>query len=136
MIRKMQGHHRIVESEEGRYLARKLRDPNIGTLFNLLYGSKMIVRWVKKDSFVFTEVGVIPPNSSGSDSQREMHRILTINSPGAIRVQKEVVEKCRKDDRDGTFDAQEEADRHIEIVEYLRKKAHVAYQDHPLWSTL
>lgn len=132
----MQRHHRIIESDEGRYLRRVLNDPNIATLLHLIHGSIMIIRWVKKDAFVFAEVGTIPANYNNKARHQEMNRIINMNSPASLRVVKEIIEKARRADRDHLSEAQEQADKHLEFKEFLRKRAHVSVQDHPMWSVL
>lgn len=136
MYRQMQSHHRERETDVTRYLRRKLRDPHIGSIFNLKHGSLMLIKWINKRHRLFQEVGVIERNATPRDVADTVKRVMTMESPHARRLIRETVSSMRAADLEENADAQEQADRHLAAREYLRRKALIHYRDHPVWRML
>lgn len=136
MVMRIQPWMRVVETEEARYLRFEMRDPDVGTLFNLMHHSLMIVKWVDRKAGLFVELGVVEKHYTPAMHAGAIRRVIKANSPEAFREVRACVEASRRAVRDGLQEAQDTADRHLEIREYLRRRTAEHMRDHPLWATL
>lgn len=125
------------ETPVARYARRILRDPYVLTYFHRGTGNWVLATWLSRSGGVVVEHGVAEglyptPEAWG----KALDTIRSSRSADTLTFMREMKEALWLSDHRENYKAQEDADYHCDVREFLRKRASMHWQDHPGWCML
>lgn len=125
------GEHYVVDTALARSIRRIFRDRNFITVFNARYGVWMICRWVKRAKGLVVEEGALPRGRTPYNADRTiLNQLMWKYSTSSEEMMRQISYSAKHNGQIDESELQDQADEHLAMRRYLRRKAGVHYGDH------